>query len=704
MVVGEKRRMDPSEPRVRGASEARRGARGNFTFDVELLDIKVAPPPPPVPVDVAAAPASAKRTASGLAYRVLTPTTNPSAARPTASSTVIVNYTGSTTDGKMFDSSVTRGKPATFPLAHVDRRMDEGLQLMKVGDTARFWIPGNLAYDKSTRAGAPHGTLVFDVEELLGIEGARVRDRSRAGARVGPPLEGHRPRLFHLVRLDDEPGPHARPARAATGRCDDRLARWRRDFPTWRRFVYFPTLSWIYNADWLLASFAWLGLIAAGAAFAGGAHSPWAFFACYVLYLTLDRVLYLMFPWGLDASSRPGSSRSSSPLHLLPDVAAATAPDPALAWVYRLLLFRVLFGFGKFKFFGSTSEDTGYLKGFLVNQPLPSPVGWFMQKLPMPLLKLALYLMFLVEIPLPFAVFLPRWSIFAALAIDVFMLVIWSCGTFGYFSLVMMVVSLSWFDPQTALAFSVSAFFSPRGAVAIVLHALVFLHVLGAVMSFPLNSYCSMTWLNWPVWTRIRPRILGAPIVFYRALHPFRWLHSYGVFPPKPSPAVKAAPVMEVTWDGSEWHTLGHHYSPTLESSPPKFCSPHHARLDQSFIYDVFGLSDATVLRNLVGVWDPYAHTHAGGSWLMMRRALEGWIPSLLIDPKSIRRNQGPRSPRAYGRTCSSRPQSPSFAPRGAGGRRLSSAPTPVRSRGRGDSASTRCRRRSSGTSTTSSG
>ncbi len=426
------------------------------------------------------------------------------------------------------------------------------------------------------------------------------------------------------------------------GPMDDRLARWRRDFPTWRRFVYFPTLSWIYNADWLLASFAWLGLIAAGAAFAGGAHSPWAFFACYVLYLTLDRVLYLMFPWdsmlfeaGVFAIFRP-------PLHRLPDVAAATAPDPALAWVYRLLLFRVLFGFGKFKFFGSTSEDTGYLKGFLVNQPLPSPVGWFMQKLPMPLLKLALYLMFLVEIPLPFAVFLPRWSIFAALAIDVFMLVIWSCGTFGYFSLVMMVVSLSWFDPQTALAFSVSAFFSPRGAVAIVLHALVFLHVLGAVMSFPLNSYCSMTWLNWPVWTRIRPRILGAPIVFYRALHPFRWLHSYGVFPPKPSPAVKAAPVMEVTWDGSEWHTLGHHYSPTLESSPPKFCSPHHARLDQSFIYDVFGLSDATVLRNLVGVWDPYAHTHAGGSWLMMRRALEGWIPSLLIDPKSIPPKSGP--------------------------------------------------------------
>ncbi|HEY2511935.1 MAG TPA: lipase maturation factor family protein [Polyangiaceae bacterium] len=416
---------------------------------------------------------------------------------------------------------------------------------------------------------------------------------------------------------------------------DERLARLRRDFPTWRRFAYFPTLSWIYNSDRALASFPWLGLVAAAAAIAGGPYSPWAFLACYVLYLTLDRVLYLMFPWDSMLFEAGVFAIFLPPLHALPDVTSVAAPDPALAWVYRLLLFRVIFGFGKFKFLGSTNQDTGYLKGFLINQPLPSPIGWAMQKLPMPLLKMALYMMFAVEIPLPMAVFAPRYSPVAALAIDAFMLVIWTCGTFGYFSLVMIVVSLSWFDPITASAFSFTQFFAPSGHTA-ALHALIGLHVVGAILSFPLNSYCSMTWLTWPVWLRIRPRVLTAPIVFYRALHPFRWLHSYGVFPPKPAPPVKAAPVMEVTWDGMEWHTLGHHYSPTTEYSRPKFCSPHHARLDQSFIYDVFGLNDATVLRNLVGVWDPYGHVHAGGSWLMMRRALEGSIPSLLIDPKTI--------------------------------------------------------------------
>jgi lipase maturation factor len=419
----------------------------------------------------------------------------------------------------------------------------------------------------------------------------------------------------------------------------DRLARMRRDFPSWRRFAYFPTLSWIVNSDAALGSFAWIGLFAAGAAFFGGPFSRMAFVVCYLLYLTLDRVLYLMFPWDSMMFEAGVFAMFLPPLQLLPNVAAVVGPDPALAWVYRLLLFRVLLGFGKFKFLGSTRQDTGYLKGFLINQPLPSPIAWFMQKLPMWSLKLALYFMFIVEVPLPFAVFMPRISYVAALAIDLLMLVIWLCGTFGYFSLIMMVVSLSWLDSQTALAFSFAHFFSLDGPL--LLHALILLHTIGAALSFPFNSYCTMTWLNWPVWTRIRPRFLTAPITLYRVLHPFRWLHAYGVFPPKPSPPVKVAPVMEVTWDGQEWHELSHHFSPTHELSPPRFCAPHHARLDQALIYDVFGLSDATVLRNLVGVWDPYAHVHAGGSWHMMRRAVEGWMPSLAFNPKTIPAKSG---------------------------------------------------------------
>ena len=73
-----------------------------------------------------------------------------------------VHYTGWTTDGKMFDSSLVRGQPATFGLDQVIRGWTEGLQLMVEGEKRRFWIPEKLAYQG--RKGAPAGMLVFDVE------------------------------------------------------------------------------------------------------------------------------------------------------------------------------------------------------------------------------------------------------------------------------------------------------------------------------------------------------------------------------------------------------------------------------------------------------------------------------------------------------------------------------------------------------------
>jgi peptidylprolyl isomerase len=168
MVVGEKRRLWIPAALAYGDRPRGGAPAGDLVFDVELLDIVAAPKPPPVPEDVKAAPASAKKTASGLAYRQLTKGTGKD--HPTATSNVEVNYSGWTPDGKMFDSSVTRGEPARFRLDRVIKGWTEGVQLMVVGDKMRFWIPGDLAYgDKPTRPGAPAGTLVFDIE-LLGFK------------------------------------------------------------------------------------------------------------------------------------------------------------------------------------------------------------------------------------------------------------------------------------------------------------------------------------------------------------------------------------------------------------------------------------------------------------------------------------------------------------------------------------------------------
>ncbi len=116
----------------------------------------------PAPVDVAAPPPEATTTASGLAYVVVVEGTGDT--NPGPSSVVRVHYTGWTTDGEMFDSSVARGEPAQFPLNGVIAGWTEGLQLMVVGQKNRFWIPEKLAYKGAE--GPPKGTLVFDVELL----------------------------------------------------------------------------------------------------------------------------------------------------------------------------------------------------------------------------------------------------------------------------------------------------------------------------------------------------------------------------------------------------------------------------------------------------------------------------------------------------------------------------------------------------------
>ncbi|MGN7721937.1 FKBP-type peptidyl-prolyl cis-trans isomerase [Chitinophaga sp. 22620] len=104
---------------------------------------------------------------SGLQYEVITEGTGP---KPSATSKVTCHYHGTLIDGTVFDSSVKRGQPATFPLNMVIKGWTEGLQLMPQGSKWRFFIPADLGYgDRQVSAQiGPNSTLIFEVE-LLGI-------------------------------------------------------------------------------------------------------------------------------------------------------------------------------------------------------------------------------------------------------------------------------------------------------------------------------------------------------------------------------------------------------------------------------------------------------------------------------------------------------------------------------------------------------
>src|SRR6185503_9743205 len=115
------------------------------------------------PADLAAPPADAVKAASGLISRVLMPGTGTQT--PGATDLVTVHYTGwVASDGRMFDSSIARGTPSTFPLDKALAGWRECVRLMTVGEKRRCWVPESLAY--KGQAGKPVGTVVFDIELL----------------------------------------------------------------------------------------------------------------------------------------------------------------------------------------------------------------------------------------------------------------------------------------------------------------------------------------------------------------------------------------------------------------------------------------------------------------------------------------------------------------------------------------------------------
>ncbi|MGH8052067.1 MAG: FKBP-type peptidyl-prolyl cis-trans isomerase [Arenimonas sp.] len=153
------------------AGETRRwwfSAPGN-SAQTQIIDLTVIAnvDPAPAPSDVAAVPVTANKTASGLAYRIIKKGSG--AGHPTLQSVITIDYSGWTPDGKLFDSSITRGDKAVFPLNGLISGWKEGLSLMSPGDTYRFWIPGHLAYDSIPNANGPKGMLIFDVT-LYGFE------------------------------------------------------------------------------------------------------------------------------------------------------------------------------------------------------------------------------------------------------------------------------------------------------------------------------------------------------------------------------------------------------------------------------------------------------------------------------------------------------------------------------------------------------
>jgi hypothetical protein len=191
-------------------------------------------------------------------------------------------------------------------------------------------------------------------------------------------------------------------------------------------YWWWPTLYWLADSDAALVAVPALGALAGVGAALGGPWSPACLLLSWAAWLSVSNGAYeLIFPWDsflcelgflsvwLPAtqplfrvvSAAAGSGTPGGLALAFNSVAAAAAPTPLLAWCYRWLVWRLLVGFGKLKFLGTSRRDKHYIKGFLINQPMLSVLGWWGHKLPVAVHMGALAGMFLIEIPLPFAMF-----------------------------------------------------------------------------------------------------------------------------------------------------------------------------------------------------------------------------------------------------------------------------------------------------------
>lgn len=286
------------------------------------------------------------------------------------------------------------------------------------------------------------------------------------------------------------------------------LARYRRDFG-WRAVWYFPTLFWLNASDVVLVALPAIGATCALLAARGGAATPYYMAGAWAALLSIDAGTQMMvYPWDslvLEATFLalwlPGTRALSwaDGQFDATSLAALSPPSPLLAFAFRFLLFRVLFGFGKLKFIGATWADRFYIRGFIMGQPMVSPFGWFAYHLlPETAWVFLVNSMFVAEIIMPFGLFfcgLPR--LVAAMSIAGLMAGIQLTGNFGYFNLLTIVLCVPALHLDTALSLDFSAVIG-EGTRNIVFAVLFFSYLLPvSALQFIMNSWINMSWTYW---------------------------------------------------------------------------------------------------------------------------------------------------------------------------------------------------------------
>ena len=412
------------------------------------------------------------------------------------------------------------------------------------------------------------------------------------------------------------------------GPIAQRLRAARRDFPGLRRFHIFPTLLWLSSSDRTLRIVPLLGMLFGALCVYGGPVAPYAHFGAWLLWLSLEPAT-LIFPWDTMLMEAGFLAMFLPTVQPLPHLSVSTLPYPSVSFIIRFLVLRLMLGFGKVKFVGSTRQDTLYLRGFFAWSST-TPVAWFGHHLPAPILRGMLGFMFVGELIAPVLGFFSGPLRVVSLALLVMLMVgIQLTGNWGFFNLGYIMMCVCLLDTQSSIfdlgrePWHSTLWEMPQLGLNLFMG---FLFLMGLLYLIASDSWTMRTLLHWPLdrytWNR---RWLRGLLGFLRAVAPLRIVNGYGVFPPGALPPMLEMPVFEGSHDGITWHAYRYKHAPSSASERPRFVAPYHPRIDMATGYSSTCVFDASFYGSLAGDGTPYA-AYTRSSWLerMCQRLLEG--------------------------------------------------------------------------------
>lgn len=418
---------------------------------------------------------------------------------------------------------------------------------------------------------------------------------------------------FQIPRMGGDKGfyPHSK-----------RLKQIRRDFGLIPGILNFPGLLWFKSNETMMRFWIIIGTVAGLAIAAGVPGSNYLFLLCFIIYLSFDLPAGMSYPWDSLLFEATILAIFLPELLPFPEISSVSEPHPAIAFLYRFLLFRLLFGFGKFKFSKPNFKDSGYFKNFLLNVPLPSPLALPVSKLPLWVFRSMYVFAFVAEMIIPFLMFIPGTIRVVAVAfIACLMIGIQLLSNFGFFNVLTIILALPLLDTGSFLW--TDGLWNEGGALDIGMILLLLFYLIFGLISLPFNSWCSFTWMHWPSALFLNHSWLRYPVSILRSLSRWRFIHAFGVFPLKSQPPMKLLPLIEGSMDGKEWKRFHYLYTLSHEKQQMPFVAPFHPRIDHFVFYDAFAINNTNFNWSLVGSCIPYDFAPRGGLDNLIEAMLE---------------------------------------------------------------------------------